>query len=610
MEFFTGANYWASNAGTDMYINWDESVIEDDFRRLKENNVNSLRVFISWRDFQPVTALYTSGNRIKEFVMPDHKMPKNPWYLDETMLDRFEFLCDLSEKYGFSLIVGLVTGWMSGRLFMPPALDGRNVFTDPLCIKFQIKLVTGIVQRFKNKPAIYAWDLGNECNCMSSCPDSETAYNWSMLIANTIRANDPTRPVISGMHGLYVDNNPWLISDQGESTDVLTTHPYAYFVRFCENDPIDSIRTLMHGTCETLFYAHLSQKPCLCEELGTLSKNICSDAVSARFMRVNLLSGWAHGTPGVLWWGANEQSHLEEPPYTWCTLERELGMFDKDNKPKEYMLEMKRFAEFLKKNGLSAQKLPETDCGIILTRNSDQWGQGYMSFTLLKQIGLEPEFIAPNAYIPEKKAYVLPSTHGDGCMYKETYMQLKERVAEGATLYVSNADAFFTELYEFFGFSIHHIEGANNSSGSFTLNGKALPYTYGQRRILTPITAKVLAYDEGSNPILLENSFGLGKVIFLNFPMEDVMLSEGYAFDKGREEIYLEAFKDLVKQKPVNALNNKAITVINENTVTVINFSDKEIDPQVVFNGVSVDKILYGDLNKLNACEGCIFTIK
>ena len=336
MEFLLGCNHWASHAGTDMWANWDADRVEKDFQLLKENNVNALRVFINWRDFQPVVTLYGGGFSVKEYLMKDLSKPTNPYYLDETMLERFDVFCDLAEKYGFKLIVGIVTGWMSGRMFAPTALEGRNTYTDPVSLRFQIKLVTGIVSRFKDKKAIYAWNLGNECNCMSPCDTREDAFNWTSLIANTIRANDPTRMVVSGMHGLSTEGSTrernWFIEDQGEATDMLTTHPYAYFVPHCQVDPMNSIRTLMHGTTETLLYAHISQKPCLVEELGTLSNSICSDEVSADFMRINLLSNWAENSPGVLWWCAHEQSHLSKPPYNWCMLERELGMFDKDYK--------------------------------------------------------------------------------------------------------------------------------------------------------------------------------------------------------------------------------------------------------------------------------------
>ncbi len=609
MEFLIGCNYWASHAGTEMWANWDPDRIDKDFAILKENNVNALRVFINWRDFQPVVTLYGGGFSIKGYAMKDFSEPKNPYYLDETMLERFDIFCDIAEKYGFKLIVGIVTGWMSGRMFAPTALEGKNVYTDPVSLRFQIKLVSGIVSRFKDKKAIYAWNLGNECNCMSSCDCRETAFNWSSLIANTIRAYDNTRPVISGMHGLSVQDKPWLIEDQGETTDMLTTHPYAYFVPHCAVDPINSIRTLMHGTTETLLYKDISKKPCLVEELGTLSNSICSDEVSADFMRVNLLSNWAENSPGVLWWCAHEQSHLTAPPYNWCMLERELGMLDKDYKPKKYFLEMKKFGEFLQKTGLK-QSAPQTDTAILLTRNTDCWGLAYMSYILAKQAGLEAEFVAPNTPLPDKKAYIMPSAAGDGCLYQEYYNDLKNRVYEGATLYVSNRDAFFTEFKEVFGLEVQYNEMFTDISGEFELFEKKIPYKYIQRRVMKPTGATVIASDTEENPLFSVHAYGKGKIFFLNFPMEEEMLTEAFAFNKNREVVYEYAFKEILEKKPVRSKNPFVTVTVADKTVTVLNLSNETVDPELIFNGVEVDKVYLNALNEIPACDGCIFTIK
>ena len=609
MKFMIGCNYWASHAGIDMWNRWDKAQVEQDFALLRENGINTMRMFINWRDFQPVTALYAGGGTVETYVMSDLSEPKNPWFLDETMLEHFDEFCDLAEQYGFSLIVGIVTGWMSGRLYTPPAVDGRNVHSDPVALRFEIKLVSGIVSRFRHKKAIVAWDLGNESNCMNNNTSRDEAYNWSMLIANTIRANDPIRPVVSGMHGLVVENGSWRIEDQSEATDILTTHPYAYFVPHCSVDPMNSIRTLMHGTCETLLYSHIGQKPCLVEELGTLSKSICSDEVSAQFMNLNLFSNWAYGSPGVLWWCAHEQNELTQPPYNWCMLERELGMLDKNRHPKAYFRKMTEFARWLETTGLE-QDPPETDSAILLTKHSDHWGLGYMTFVLAKQAGLEPEFVAPNHPIPKKKAYLLPSTEGSGCLYKAYYDQLKYYVAEGATLYLSNASAFFSEGEEFFGFGIHSTETKSDRSGTFALEGRDLPYQYEQRRLLEPIDAKVIASDDKGNPLLLEHTYGKGKVVFLNFPMEKQMLSESYAFDLGRHSLYQFAFRELLAGKDVRAQHDKAIVVRGKHLVTVINFSGEAIDPQIQLQGVAIDRIYHGTLDHLEPCDACVFSVK
>ncbi len=114
------------------------------------------------------------------------------------------------------------------------------------------------------------------------------------------------------MHGLVAsrEQGHWTIRGQAEACDVLTTHPYPYFVPYAGHDPIASMRTALHATCETKLYGDIGNRPCLVEEIGTLGPMICSDENAAAFLRVNLWSNWIHGASGVLWWCANEQSGL------------------------------------------------------------------------------------------------------------------------------------------------------------------------------------------------------------------------------------------------------------------------------------------------------------
>ena len=117
--FLTGVNYWASNAGADMWRDWREDVVEKDLDALAANGVEVLRVFPNWRDFQPVEPVMGGGNTAREYLLTGDRVPENPWYLETVMLERFSVLCRLAEERGLKLIVGLITGWMSGRMYCP-----------------------------------------------------------------------------------------------------------------------------------------------------------------------------------------------------------------------------------------------------------------------------------------------------------------------------------------------------------------------------------------------------------------------------------------------------------------------------------------------------------
>ena len=253
-SFSTGANYWASHAGTGMWRDWRPEVVQADLALMASSGLSVLRVFPLWPDFQPLNQLYGNrGNRAEIRLGEDVLDDTGPGFagLDPVMLDRFEVLCEQAQAKGFSLIVGLITGWMSGRLFMPAALAGRNPITDPVCLMWEVRFVTHFVRRFKQNAAIGAWDLGNECNEMGRATREE-AWAWTAAIANAIRAEDPSRPIVSGMHSLPVDTTqPWCIRDQGELTDYLTTHPYPPFTPHAGIDPVATIRGSLHAAAET-----------------------------------------------------------------------------------------------------------------------------------------------------------------------------------------------------------------------------------------------------------------------------------------------------------------------------------------------------------------------
>ena len=90
----------------------------------------------------------------------------------------------------------------------------------------------------------------------------------------------------------------WTIADQGELTDVLTTHPYPYWVEHARKDKTISFRTFMHAQAESEMYSALSKKPVIVEEVGTMGPQVCSEEMAGVFMRGQLFSAWANGQEG------------------------------------------------------------------------------------------------------------------------------------------------------------------------------------------------------------------------------------------------------------------------------------------------------------------------
>ena len=564
-NYLIGCNYWASNAGAEMWVNFCESSIDQDMKTLAENGVGYIRVFPNWRDFQPVMPLYT-GDNIVEYRLTGERHPTNKYYLDETAMGYFDVFCNLAQKHGLKIIVGLITGWMSGRLFVPPIMYGRNPYTDHTALLFQQKFITGFITRFKHKDEIAAWDLGNECNCMYPLNNREAAHNWTLTLSNCIRACDNTRPIISGMHNLYIEGT-WTIEDQADGSDILTTHPYPYWAEYTRIDTYSDIRTLLHATCETKLYSDIGGKPCLVEEIGTMGPMNCDDGTSADFVRTNLYSNWAHGAKGLMWWCAHEQTDLISPPYSWNMCEVELGMTDRNGAPKPVLREFKAFKQFMDKLDFALPAAHE-DGICILTKGQDHWGVAYMSYILAKQAGVNLRFAYGERELPESNVYLMPSVKGHLVMARERYLELIEKVKNGATLYISNDECILAEF--------------NALTGLIAHNSRKY------KRILKANGAEVLRTDADGNPVFTKFAYGKGVVYYLDYPLETMLLNEIDAFKGSHHEMYQEIFDGKLDSHML-CCKDRDIGVTqhfgeDKNYVVLVNYSGAQVNPVVSVN--------------------------
>ena len=390
--FYTGCNYWASNAGMYMWRRWDPKAVEKDIAELSRNGVNIMRVFPLWPDFQPLTRMLGGGGTDKGLAQNDGPL-QNPAGVDEEMMRRFRFMCDVSQKHDVKLVVGLITGWMSGRLFVPPAFEAKNVLLDAEVMTWQTRFVRHFVREMKDHPAILGWDLGNECNCMAGKDIGPyESWMWLNTIASAIRAEDATRPVVSGMHGCSnVKSDRWNLSFQGELMDELTTHPYPLFTPYCAKDPFNTMRSETHPAAESLLYWGLSGKHCFVEEAGDLGRCTGSPERSAANARCAMFTSWANGLGAYVWWCGFDQQHLDFPPYTWNAVERELGLFTRDYEPKPVLRAMGAFRKFLADLPPEIAKLPprQVDAVVLVSDRERAWASAFGAYLLARQAGFD-----------------------------------------------------------------------------------------------------------------------------------------------------------------------------------------------------------------------------
>jgi hypothetical protein len=611
-RFVVGCNYWASHAGTNMWRDWRPEVVEADLKQISEAGMQVIRVFPLWPDFQPIYQYYSGEGSLKEVRFKDGPLPGTGPGKDgvsEEALAHFKQFADLAQKYNVKLVVGLVTGWMSGQLFVPPALEGKDILTDPTSIMWQIRLVRNMVHEFKNHPAVLAWDLGNECNVMGEVPNYQAAYVWSASVTNAIKAEDLTHPVISGMSGLTSESKAkWRIQDQAELTDLLTTHPYPFWTKYGNQDPSNTIRTIILSAAETRFYGDIGGKPCLVEETGIMGPLEANDKVKASFLRSLLFNNWANNCHGLLWWCAYDQNQLEHTPYEWYAVERDLGLFRNDRSPKPMVAELTNFRKFI--DNLPFESLPKQkkEAVCILTDGQDQWGVAYSAYILAKQAGFDIEFQNGSQPIKDASIYMLPSIKGLTLINRKDWLAILDKVKEGAILYVSFDEGFLSHFIDAAGIDVVTSQTRNKPAGFISNNGSIKPFSLNASRKLniTPTTASVLAHEEDGNPIFTVNSYGKGKIYFLGFPLEmDVTLKNG-AFTENPAEywkIYQTIAADVIKQSRTVIKNDPYVGITEhdlsptQKVVILVNFSPVNRIVALNINSEwTVGKALYGSL--------------
>lgn len=619
MNFMLGANYWGYDWGTEMWLHYDGNKIRQEFKQLYEYGIRYLRVFPNWRDFQPVEKTYGYKARSGEYVNANTKKPISITDdgVDPDRIEDFRDLCHAAEETGLKLVVSIVTGWMSGRLFMPPALHNKDLITDPEALMWTRKFIHRFVRELKNEKSIVMWDLGNECNCMGVANTAYDAYNWTSTVADAIRSEDRTRPISSGMHSLESNSktysDPWLIEYQGELCDVLTTHPYATSAIGADKVPFNRLGPTLLPTAQTLYYQGVSGKPAYIQESGTFAQSIGCPDMSAQSINIQILSSLVNGLGGFQWWCAWDQMHLDFSPYTWCLMERQLGLFDKNKNPKPTALKMQKLS-----NAIESMPDPfpkRTVDGIcVLSLGQNRLFMSMSSVVLGKQAGIDLDVnYTLQGEIPDSKLYIMPSVADYFVTHKPTWDKLLEKVSDGATLCLTYNGGHLVDLEETFGIKSWGV--VKDVKHKTVIDGQEINYT-GCELIVEPAGAEVILRNEDGNPVLLKNKYGKGTIYFVSFDLEGNAFTPKDSFNKDPYYlIYREVAKEIIQAKPVVVKDrNLGITINPENDnsmlVSVLNYSDHDIVPEIELKDeFKITDVLYGNMDAIAACDGVIFRI-
>lgn len=580
-NFTVGCNYWASDSGIDMWTDWNAQTVKIDLKNLADNGIDTIRVFPLWSVFQPIDFIREYVGRIQGVSVDNGKTllydTDESAGINNSAIEHFSEFLDIAEQNKINVMPALITGWMSGRLYAPAALKDKNLLTDPVAIKWEIRFCRYFVNKFKSRKNIIAWSLGNESNCCAKTETEEQAWLWTASIANAIRSSDPTRPVISGMHSLGIKGeNNWNITAQGENCDVLTTHPYASPGYRTDNISGNDFRAVLHPACQTKIYRNISKKPCFIEETGTYGEMYMDEEMTAVYAKNCLFNAWAHNCMGYFWWISFDQGHLKYHPFGYNNRASNYGLLRQNYEPKPVMKAIKEFKNFL--NSFKYKKLPsaKVDGICLLSENINSWAVASSTFYLAGQVGLNLDFAFIEDDLPDSNIYFLPSLSTNSVSIN-ALEKLMEKVKNGAVLYVSAASGLLRNMSKDFGFRIkNRIEVTNATDNCvFKNNCSEFSLSLSFKRIfnIDLETAEALGVTSDGVPIFTSSVYGKGKIFYLGSELEKDLFSLPHAFENGYSQIY-DIVKKASKVERIFDVNNTYVTVtehkVNDNKWLIV----------------------------------------
>ncbi len=559
-----GCNYWASNLGIYMWKNYDKEVIRKDMQLLSSHGVNCIRVFPLWPDFQPLTETrFVNKGADNYFVfkmrkgdtpLPLCKFPDSG--LDENQVANFKHLLSTAEEYGISVIVSIITGWMSGRKLVPDPFISRDLVNDAEVVLYECAFIKDLISQIKDHKNIIAYEPGNETNCLSFEMSGFEAELWLKSISDTIRMADPTKPVYSGMHGTSCKGN-WNLITQSKYFDMVTPHPYPCFTEYCIKEKLPEMRASLHAAAESSYYRSIAKKPVMVQEIGVMGQMYMTNDGVPEYFEKACMTSYAAGSKGFLWWCAFEQTHLDIAPYDVNCCEADLGLAFADHTPKPVL---KKLAEVRKAiDEIGDLPDPIHDACLIITNNIDHWGNAYGSYMMGVQSGNYIDYIFETQPIKDYEYYILPSLGDNVGLNKYSSKELNQRVKDGAKLLVTYNGGAMWDFEEMTGLKIYGKEHLSHVK-EFELNGKKLSIKCSKNVDLVPTTATVLVKDTEGRIVLTENKVGKGSVMFLNAPIEMEYVDSNYPENTDLYEVYKFFMKD----------NKKVITVDSKKAYTTL----------------------------------------
>ncbi len=338
------------------WADFDRSEVATDFARIAAAGLDSVRLFLTWEDFQPTRT-----------------------EVDPVMLERLVTVADLAGQNHLEIVPTLFTGHMSGVNWVPgwalvkPGSRGRfrvmsggtllevglrNWYADEEIAVAQAMLASEAAAALAGHEALWAWDLGNEnSNCV--VPTSRSAARtWLTRMTLAIRGADPTARITVGLHMEDLEEDRSLgPQEAAEACDFLSMHGYPIYAAWADGPtdeqllPFLALITSWLGRRRDVLFSEFGLPTYRAGDSGgELARELASfplieETTAAAYMGRALTAIHGAACSGAMMWCYTDYDPgvWAKPPFDEAVHERSFGLWRADGSPKPALAAIQAF---------------------------------------------------------------------------------------------------------------------------------------------------------------------------------------------------------------------------------------------------------------------------
>jgi len=353
-EFLIGVNYWPADKFVWAWREFDAGQIYADFKKAKEFNLNLLRFFLFWEDFQP-----------------------EPKIINKRQIANLNKVLEIADKLGIYVVPTIFVGHMSGPNWLPAwamlseendtgkvfvttgresRYKPRNLYTNGLILGAEKLLLSEVVKNTLHHKSIYAWDLSNEIDNIQAPTDQE-AESWEKEMLKVVKEIDPNHPITHGVHIKERRGYGFPLKVMGLD-DLVSVHSYPMYEG---KEATDSDHVL-----GTINLAGVTKKPIILAEFGVATnpenkeekihlkwasrewdQPFVTEESQASYLKETIQKAKDAGCVAALSWCWSDYNPklFKALPFNYLIHERYFGLFRADGSPKPAATALKSLAK-------------------------------------------------------------------------------------------------------------------------------------------------------------------------------------------------------------------------------------------------------------------------